>query len=64
MLWANENGILNGYSNGNFGLEADNITREQIATMMSNYAKYKKYDVSETNNLNGFRINQKYPPLH
>ncbi|MDD3219260.1 MAG: Ig-like domain-containing protein [Lachnospiraceae bacterium] len=53
VLWANKNGILNGYSNGNFG-PADNITREQIAAMMSNYAKYKKYDVSETNNLNGF----------
>ncbi|MDD3219257.1 MAG: leucine-rich repeat protein [Lachnospiraceae bacterium] len=53
VLWANKNGILNGYSNGKFG-PADNITREQIAAMMSNYAKYKKYDVSETNNLNGF----------
>jgi hypothetical protein len=53
VLWANQNGILNGYSNGNFG-PADNITREQIAIMMSNYAKYKDYDTSENNDLSGF----------
>ncbi|MDD3219262.1 MAG: S-layer homology domain-containing protein [Lachnospiraceae bacterium] len=53
VLWANQNGILNGYSNGKFG-PADNITREQMAVMISNYAKFKEYNTSDTNDLSGF----------
>jgi cytochrome c5 len=37
--WAAENGIVNGYANGNFG-PYDNITRGQAATMFMNNAEY------------------------
>ena len=51
IYWAKENGIACGYENGNFGFN-DKITREQLAAMLWQYAKYKGYDVSvgeETN---------------
>lgn len=44
VIWANENKIITGYANGEFG-PGDNITREQLATMMFRYAQYKGYDV-------------------
>lgn len=37
--WAAENGIVNGYTNGNFG-PYDNITRGQAATMFQNYDEF------------------------
>ncbi len=43
--WASANGIVNGYGDGRFG-PTDTITREQMATIMWRYAKYKGYDVS------------------
>ena len=45
IIWAAENGIVEGYGNGKFGPN-DDITREQLATMLWRYAKYKGYDVS------------------
>ena len=49
VLWASSNKIVNGYSNGKFGAD-DNITREQLAVMLSNYCKYKgKYKVTNAN---------------
>ncbi|MCI7181149.1 MAG: S-layer homology domain-containing protein [Schaedlerella sp.] len=45
VIWASENGIITGYtSTGTFGPN-DRITREQMATMMYRYAKYKGYDI-------------------
>ena len=44
IKWATSKGIVNGYSNGKFGPE-DNITREQLAVMLRNYAKYKGKNV-------------------
>lgn len=47
VMWASENGIVTGYShNGCFGA-GDEITREQMATMMYRYADYKELDVSQ-----------------
>lgn len=55
VTWANENGIVLGYENGNFGTN-DNITREQFATIMYRYANkqnpnmkvyYYEYSYSE-----------------
>lgn len=43
--WAYANGIVNGYNETSFGPE-DDITREQLATIIYKYALYKKYDVS------------------
>lgn len=51
----NSNGqtIIHGYDNGYFG-PADNITREQLASLMYNYARYKGYDVSWSASLSAF----------
>ena len=43
--WASENGIVSGYGNGNFGPD-DEITREQLVTILYRYAKFKNYDVN------------------
>ncbi len=51
IVWAAENGIVEGYGNGNFGPN-DDITREQLVTMLWRYAKYKGYDVSVGENTN------------
>ena len=40
VRWAAKNGIVNGYGDGRFGPNA-NVTREQLATILCNYAKYK-----------------------
>ena len=45
VTWAAENGIVGGYGGGLFGPE-DNITREQLATILYRYAQAKGYDVS------------------
>ena len=45
VTWANENGIVLGYENGNFGTN-DNITREQFATIMYRYAKSTNNNLS------------------
>ena len=37
VMWAVDNGIIGGYSNGKFGV-GDNITREQVATILYRYA--------------------------
>ncbi len=44
--WAAENKIINGYGDGNFGPN-DPVTREQLAVIFMNYAKYKGYDTSK-----------------
>ena len=43
--WAAANGIVNGYDNGKFGPN-DNITREQLVTILYRYAQFKGMDVS------------------
>ncbi|NMA93587.1 MAG: hypothetical protein GX975_02885, partial [Clostridiales bacterium] len=45
VAWAAESKILGGYGNGKFGPD-DYITREQLASILNNYAKYKGYDTS------------------
>ena len=54
ILWANREGIINGYDDTKLFGVGDDITREQMAAMMYRYAKYKKYDVSETGSLEEF----------
>jgi len=53
VIWAEANGIVNGYGNGKFGPE-DDITREQMAKIMYNYAEYKGYAVSARASLASF----------
>ena len=45
VIWASENGIVNGVSETEFAPNA-NITREQIATIIYRYAKAKEFDVT------------------
>lgn len=45
VIWASENGIVNGISETEFAPD-DDITREQFAAMLFRYAQYKKYDVN------------------
>lgn len=51
VRWAASAKIVEGYGNGNFGTN-DPITREQLATILWRYAKYKGYDVSVGENTN------------
>ena len=53
VTWAAANGIVSGYSAAAFGPN-DGITREQLATMLYEYAKYKGYDVTKAADLSGF----------
>jgi hypothetical protein len=52
-VWASANGIVGGYGGGLFGTN-DAITREQLATILMNYAKYKGYDVTKTADLTAY----------
>ena len=51
VVWAQQNGIVNGVTGNEFAPE-NNITREQIAAIMFRFAKYKGYDVSVGENTN------------
>ena len=53
VIWATENGIVSGYGNGMFDPDAL-LSREQMATILYNYAKYKQYDVSKVRGLDVF----------
>jgi hypothetical protein len=53
VVWAAEQGIVKGYGNGQFGPE-DAITREQMAVILMNYAKFKGYDVSMSADLSKY----------
>ena len=45
VAWASANGIVTGYPDGSFGPD-DTITREQMASILYRYARYKGYDVT------------------
>ena len=53
VLWASEQGIVNGYGNGAFG-PLNNITREQLAAMLLRYSDCKKYDTTARNDLTSY----------
>jgi len=53
VAWASEKGIVGGYSNERFGPE-DNITREQLAVILYNYAASKGYDTGRAADLSSF----------
>ena len=50
IYWAAENNIINGYGNNQFG-PMDNVTREQLAVILSNYARYKGIPIDTNGNL-------------
>ena len=53
ILWASEQGVVTGYSNGNFG-PGDLINREQMALMMYRYALIKGYDTGTRADISGY----------
>ena len=55
VTWASQFGVITGYTDGsgNFG-PADDITREQLATMLYRYADKLGYDLSVSETANNF----------
>ncbi len=53
VTWANSNGVVTGYEGNKFMPNGD-ITREQLASILYRYAKYKKADMTVKGNLNNF----------
>ena len=53
MAWAAQHGITVGYGNGRFG-PTDDITREQMATILLRYAQYKSYDTTASADLRAY----------
>lgn len=54
VIWASENGIVNGVAEGQFDPNA-NITREQLAAMMYRYANFLGMDTTASGDLSRFR---------
>lgn len=54
VAWAAAHGVVSGYSDTAFGPN-DSITREQMATILYSYARYKGCDVSARADLSGFQ---------
>ncbi len=54
VIWASEKGIVSGYGNGKFGAN-DPIKRAQLATILYNYAKYKKVDLSKKSDITTYK---------
>ncbi len=50
VSWASNSGIINGTGDGSFAPEQD-ITREQLATMIYNYANYIGMDTTQTGHM-------------
>ena len=55
IRWATEKGIVHGYDDGsgNFGPD-DNVTRQDLAVILRNYAQYKGKNVNVTTDLSSF----------
>lgn len=53
VIWASENGIVNGYENGTFA-PTNKVSREEMAAMLMRYAEFKGIDVSAGKDLSGY----------
>ena len=53
IKWATDTGIATGYGSGKFGPN-DPVTREQMATFLMRYAKFKGKNPSATGSLSGY----------
>lgn len=53
IAWAQETGVVSGYENNTFRPNQA-VTREELAQMLYNYAKYKGYDVTAKGDLAAF----------
>ena len=54
VAWASNRGIITGYDTGLFGPN-DNVTREQLVTMLYRYQKAMEGSVSQKGDLSAFR---------
>lgn len=54
IMWTNKEGIMTGYDFGAFGIN-DNLTREQMVTVLFRYAKYKGLDVSKSADFGSYK---------
>lgn len=53
ITWAQKTGVVDGYEDNTFRPE-NNVTRQEFAQMMYNYAAYKDYDLSARGDLSQF----------
>jgi len=53
IIWAAQNKIVEGNGNGRFDPDSP-VTREQFATILMRYCKFKGYDVTKTCSLDGY----------
>lgn len=53
IAWAVQNGVVGGYGDGTFGPD-DDMTREQMAVILRNYAYRMGWDISATGDLSKF----------
>ncbi len=61
ITWAKENGVINGYTNGTFK-PLRNVSREEMATMIYNFARYKGLNVSSSKDISGYKDYAKITP--
>lgn len=61
VAWASDHGIVSGYGDAIFGPD-DTITREQMASILYRYAKYKGYDMSGSADISGYADAGKISP--
>jgi hypothetical protein len=61
VLWAKANGVINGYTDGTFK-PLRNVSREEMATMIYNFAKYKGLNVKSNKDITYFNDYAKITP--
>ena len=61
VLWAKHTGVINGYKDGTFK-PTKNVTREEIVTMLYNFARYKGINVKSNKDITYFNDYSKITP--
>lgn len=56
VVWATENGIVDGYGDGKF-LPQNNITRQEMAKIMAKYLNWKGLDTTPSSEISSYPIN-------
>ena len=54
VIWAKQKGVINGYDNGTFK-PLNNVTREEMATMIYRFAQYKGVNVKSSKDISYFK---------
>ena len=63
VIWAKKHGVINGYNDGTFK-PLKNITREEMAQMLYNLAKYKEVNVENNASLSKYSDANKVSSYH